>query len=156
MQILVVSDTHGDYTTFEKLVKSKPNAEVVIFCGDGFSDFKEVSKHYPEKRFIGVRGNCDWSCTLSTLEVVTLDGVTFYICHGHVEGVKYGLGGLKKLASEQHAKVVLYGHTHEPHIEHDRGMWIMNPGSLRRFECSYGLIDIRNGQVLMNTAVFKP
>lgn len=155
MQIIVVSDSHGDYTTFDKLLKSKPNANTVIFCGDGYNDFIEVKKHYPDKRFIGVRGNCDWSCPLKNSEVVTIEGVKFYICHGHVEGVKYGLDGLKKLASAQGARVALYGHTHIPHIEHDNGMWIMNSGSLRRFECSYGLIDIQNGQVLMNTAVFK-
>ncbi len=155
MQILVVSDTHGDYVTFDKLVRSKPAAEIVIFCGDGYSDFMEVSKNYRDKMFIGVRGNCDWSCPLPTLETRTIEGKKFYICHGHVEGVKYGLGGLKRMASEQHADIVLYGHTHISNIEYENGMNIMNPGSLRRFECSYGLIDIKNGQVLMNTAVFR-
>lgn len=155
MQILVVSDTHGDYTTFDRLVRSKPKAEVVIFCGDGYGDFLEVKKNFPEKMFIGVRGNCDWSCPLPTLEIRTIEGKKFYICHGHVENVKYGLGGLKKLALEQHADIVLYGHTHIAHTEYDGNMQLMNPGSLRRFDCSYGLIDIQNGQVLMNTAVFS-
>ena len=154
MQILVVSDTHGDYVTFDRLVRSKPKAEVVIFCGDGFDDFGEVKKSYPDKMFIGVKGNCDWSCPMPTLEMRTIEGKRFYICHGHVENVKYGLSVLKMRAREQHADIVLYGHTHVAHIEHDDGMWIMNPGTLHRFECSYGLIDIQNGQVLMNTACF--
>lgn len=167
MQILVVSDTHGDYVTFDKLIRSKPKAEIVIFCGDGHSDFEEVKRNYPEKMFIGVKGNCDWSCPLPNLELRTIEGKKFYITHGHIENVKYGLGALKRRAMEEKADIVLYGHTHVANIEHeaynyyeadgekDRGMWIMNPGSLRRFECSYGLIDIQNGQVLMNTAIFS-
>lgn len=154
MQILVVSDSHGDYVTFEKLVRSKPKAEVVIFCGDGFRDFEEVRKNFPEKMFIGVRGNCDWSCPLPFKEILSIEGKRIYVTHGHCENVKYGLDGLKFLASKEKADIVLYGHTHVPHIEHDGAMWIMNPGSLRRFECSYGLLDIKNGQVLMNTAVY--
>ena len=155
MQILVVSDTHGDYTAFDRLVRSKPNAEVVIFCGDGYNDFIEVKKNFPEKMFIGVRGNCDWSCPLPNLEVRTIEGKKFYICHGHVESVKFGLYGLKAAARRQEADIALFGHTHIAHVEYDDGLNIMNPGSLRRFECSYGLIEIRNGQVLMNTATFS-
>ena len=155
MQILVVSDTHGDYVTFDKLVRSKPKAEVVIFCGDGFRDLEEVKKNYPEKMFIAVRGNCDWSCPLPLREIRTIEGKKFYITHGHPENVKYGLSALKALAAKEEADIVLYGHTHVANIEHDGGMWIMNPGSLRRVECSYGLIDIQNGQVLMNTAIFS-
>ena len=155
MQILVVSDTHGDYVTFDKLVRSKPRAEVVIFCGDGYDDFFEVQKNFPEKMFIGVRGNCDWSCPLPIKELRTIEGKKLYITHGHAENVKYGTDGLKMLARRENADIVLYGHTHTADIEHDGGMWIMNPGSLHRFECSYGLIDIQNGQVLMNTAVFN-
>ena len=152
MQILVVSDSHGDVTTFRKLVRSKSKAEVVIFCGDGYNDFIEVSKEFPEKMFIGVRGNCDWCCSLPPLEIRTIAGKKFYICHGHIQNVKFGLDGLKLLARKEEADIVLYGHTHIAHTEYDGDMQIMNPGALHRYDCSYGLIDIQNGQVLMNTA----
>lgn len=155
MQILVVSDTHGDYVTFDRLVRSKPKAEVVIFCGDGYSDFEEVKKNFPDKMFIGVRGNCDWSCPLPNNEIRTIEGKKFYICHGHVEGVKFGISGLKSAARQNGADIALYGHTHMPDIEYDGDLQIMNPGSLQRFSCSYGLIDIQKGQVLMNTASFN-
>lgn len=155
MQILVVSDTHGDYTTFDRLVRSKPKAEVVIFCGDGADDFEIVKRSYPDKMFIGVKGNNDWSSSLPYRDVRPIGGKRFFITHGHTENVKYGLSGLKFLAREQKADVVLFGHTHIPYYNYDDGLWIMNPGTLHRFECSYGLIDIQNGQVLMNTAVFR-
>ena len=155
MQILVVSDTHQDYVTFDKLVRTKPKAEVVIHCGDGADDFEIVKRSYPEKMFIGVRGNCDWSCSLPNVEVRQIEGKRIMITHGHIYNVKYYLDGLKIAAREQKADIVLFGHTHIPYIEHDEGLWIMNPGSLRRYDCSYGLIDIQNGQILMNTAKFN-
>ena len=155
MEILVVSDTHGDYVTFDKLVRSKPKAEVVIHCGDGSDDFDIVKKSYPDKMFIGVRGNCDWGCDKPYTEIRTIESKKFFITHGHLQSVKYGLGGLKAAAHEEKADIVLFGHTHEAHIEYDDGVWIMNPGSLLRYGCSYGLIEIQKGQVLMNTANFK-
>ena len=155
MQILVVSDSHGDYTTFDKLIRSKPKAEIVIFCGDGYSDLVEMKKRFPKKEFVAVRGNCDWSCPLPVEEIRTIGGKTFYITHGHMENVKFGTGALKQFARRENADIVLYGHTHVPEAEHEDGLYIMNPGSLRRFECSYGLIDIQNGQILMNTARLK-
>ena len=151
MQILVVSDTHGDYVTFDKLVRSKPRAEVVIFCGDGYDDFFEVQKNFPEKMFIGVKGNNDWSCPLPLCEERVIEGKKFFITHGHIEHVKYGLDMLKQKARSRGADIVLFGHTHIPHIEYDNGLNILNPGSVRRFSCSYGVIDIQNGDVLMNT-----
>ncbi|MBQ1389486.1 MAG: metallophosphoesterase [Clostridia bacterium] len=154
MQILVVSDTHGDYRTLHKLIASKSNIGIVIFCGDGASDLNEVSRYFPEKTFIAVKGNNDWSCRFPMKEVRKIENHTFYITHGHLEHVKYGLGDLKAAARRQNADIVLFGHTHVPYTEYDNGMWIMNPGSLRRFDLSYGLIDIRGTQVLINTATF--
>ncbi len=154
MQILVVSDSHGDFNTLNKLIRTKPKAEVVIFCGDGVEDFMEVKKNYPDKMFIGVRGNCDWGSQLPNIEIVTIAGKKIYITHGHIQNVKYYLDGLKNAAREQNADIALYGHTHEANIEHDDGLWIMNPGCVHRSERSYGLIDIQNGEILMNTAIF--
>ncbi len=155
MQILVVSDTHGDYVTFRRLVMSKPKAEVVIFCGDGSDDLDNVKNYFPDKMFIGVRGNNDWCSSLPQKEIRVIAGKTFYITHGHLEHVKYGLSELKSAARRQNADVILFGHTHVPYTEYDNGMWIMNPGSLRRFDLSYGLIDIQNNQILVNTAYFN-
>ena len=62
---------------------------------------------------------------------------------------------LKSAARQQNADIALFGHTHVPYTEYDNGLWIMNPGALRRFELSYGLIDIQKGNVLVHTATFR-
>ena len=152
MKILVVSDSHGDYSSFNNLVRSQSKAEAVIFLGDGCEEFDDVRRNFPEKMFIGVKGNNDWGCSLPLCEERVIEGKKFFITHGHVERVKYGLDMLKQKARSRGADIVLYGHTHVPYTEYDGGMYIMNPGSIRRFDCSYGIIDIQKGDILMNTA----
>lgn len=151
MKILVVSDSHGDYNIFNKLVRSQSKAEIVIFLGDGYEEYSDVRLNFPEKMFIGVKGNNDWNCPLPLCEERVIEGKKFFITHGHIEHVKYGLDMLKQKARSRGADIVLFGHTHIPHIEYDNGLNILNPGSVRRFSCSYGVIDIQNGDVLMNT-----
>lgn len=155
MKILVVSDSHGDYNTFNKLVRSQSKAEIVIFLGDGFEEFNDVRMNFPEKMFIGVKGNNDWGCSLPLCEERVIEGKKFFITHGHIERVKYGLDMLKQKARSHGADIVLFGHTHIPHNGYDNGMYILNPGSVRRFSCSYGVIDIQNGDILLNTANFQ-
>ena len=152
MKILVVSDSHGDYNTFNKLVRCQSKAEVVIFLGDGFEEYQDVRLNFPDKMFIGVKGNNDWSCSLPLHEERVIEGKRFFITHGHIEHVKYGLEMLKEKARRCGADIVLFGHTHVPYIEYDGGINILNPGSIRRFNCSYGVIDIQKGNILMNTA----
>lgn len=154
MKILVVSDSHGDYRSFSRIVRSQTKAEVVLFLGDGFEEFNEVKMDFPQKMFIGVKGNNDWGCPLPMTEERVIEGKRFFLTHGHVERVKYGLDILKQKAISRHADIVLYGHTHVPYTEYDSGLYIMNPGALKRFDCSYGVIDIQNGDILMNTSSF--
>ena len=154
MKILVVSDSHGDYNSFNDLVRRQSKAEIVIFLGDGCEEFYDVKSNHPEKMFIGVKGNNDWGCSLPLCEERVIEGKKFFITHGHIERVKFGLDVLKQAARARGADIVLFGHTHVPYYEYDSGMYVMNPGAVRRFDCSYGVIDIQNGDVLMNTAEF--
>ena len=40
------------------------------------------------------------------------------------------------------------------YTEYEDGMYIMNPGAVMGYPSEYGVIDIQNGQILINTAVF--
>ena len=74
--------------------------------------------------------------------------------HGHTYHVKYGLSELKMSARSAKADILLYGHTHDPYTEYDDGLYIMNPGAVLGYPSEYGVIDIQNGQILMNTAAY--
>lgn len=81
-----------------------------------------------------VIGNCDDpnDARLSGHLARTVDGVRVHVSHGHELGVPSPAG----LAAAYDADVVVYGHTHRPHIARVSGRWIVNPGAAgpRRFD----------------------
>lgn len=154
MKILVVSDSHGFEDKLCRIVRQQTKADVVLFLGDGEDDFDSVKAKFSDKMFIGVRGNNDWCSRLSNTEVLSFCGVKIFMAHGHTYNVKYGLERIKAEGRRLGADVVLYGHTHISNIEYEDGLYVMNPGAVMNYPGEYGVIDIQNGDVLLNTARF--
>lgn len=147
MRILVVSDSHNDSYTLGRIIRSQPSAEVVIFLGDGVRDIEECSKYLVNKHVIGVRGNCDLVSDAEVSVTQTIEGKRFYITHGFLENVKFGIDNLIYKGQEIGADIILYGHTHLPVSKYIDGIYVFNPGSVRDGE--YGFIDITpKGEVM--------
>ena len=145
MRILVLSDSHGMPSRILDAVEAHPEAEALIFLGDGERDLDTVESYYHSlPNVIKVAGNCDFSSSLPLLRVVTLG------THGHAEHVKYGTDELLLRARQEGADIVLYGHTHTGVTCYDDGLYIMNPGSIR--DGHYGMIDIVPGGIMLNEA----
>ncbi len=142
MKILVVSDTHGDMFSLRAAVDARPDAEVIIHCGDGNSEFTRLRTIYHDKHFIGVRGNCDFATTAANVETITLEGKKLFITHGHLYNAKYGLYNLVCAAREAGADLLLFGHTHHALEDYDDGLYIVNPGSCHGYDASYAYIDV--------------
>ena len=151
MRILVLSDSHGMPSRILDAVEAHPEAEALIFLGDGERDLDTVESYYHIlPNVIKVAGNCDFSSSLPLLRVVTLGGKKIYCTHGHAEHVKYGTDELLLRARQEGADIVLYGHTHTGVTCYDDGLYIMNPGSIR--DGHYGMIDIVPGGIMLNEA----
>lgn len=152
MRILVLSDSHGMPSRILDAVEAHPEAEALIFLGDGERDLDTVESYYHSlPNVIKVAGNCDFSSSLPLLRVVTLGGKKIYCTHGHAEHVKYGTDELLLRARQEGADIVLYGHTHTGVTCYDDGLYIiMNPGSIR--DGHYGMIDIVPGGIMLNEA----
>lgn len=151
MRILVLSDSHGMPSRILDAVEAHPEAEALIFLGDGERDLDTVESYYHSlPNVIKVAGNCDFSSSLPLLRVVTLGGKKIYCTHGHAEHVKYGTDELLLRARQEGADIVLYDHTHTGVTCYDDGLYIMNPGSIR--DGHYGMIDIVPGGIMLNEA----
>ncbi|MBQ8795331.1 MAG: metallophosphoesterase [Clostridia bacterium] len=150
MKVLVVSDTHGDVLSLRKAINQKPLAEVVIHCGDGNSDLEDLKPLYPEKHFIGVRGNCDFCVNAENTETITLEGKKLFITHGHLYNAKYGLYNLVCAARENEADLLLFGHTHNALKDYDDGLYIVNPGSCHGYGASYAYLDITEQGIMVS------
>lgn len=128
MLIAIVSDTHHDKESLNKILKCTEKAEVLIHLGDNVEDAEYIKKHFKGETYY-VRGNCDPYNSAPSESMLEFNGKKIFAAHGDRYGVKMGPLMLKFRAEELGAHIALYGHTHMPHIEEVEGMWIINPGS---------------------------
>lgn len=130
MRIIVMSDSHTAYSRVLDIVQSNQSADLFIHLGDGEDEFDRVAACYPEKAFLGVRGNNDWHSEKPGVGFITLEGVKIMYTHGHLFSVKWGLDQLIREGVAQDARVMLYGHTHVARRDYVDGRYIINPGSV--------------------------
>lgn len=135
-----MSDSHGDYFAMKKAIEAQPTAEVVIFLGDGYTDFEKCIPLLDKKRVYCVKGNNDFHCDYPKNKIIEEGGLKIYLTHGHYEYVKSGLGSLISVSKRNTCKLALYGHTHNQQEDNYEGIKMFNPGSIRNNE--YGVIDI--------------
>lgn len=171
MKFLVLSDLHGRGDLARRVLAIHRDADGVFFLGDGIRDLPLEDCRADGRLFAGVRGNCDvfsfrreeYSYTEELF--LNLGEYTVMMMHGHTRGVKWGTDRAIRAAAERGANVLLYGHTHVAEeaylpagsevdgLAMSRPMWVMNPGSLGApidGNPSYGLLQIRNGQILLS------
>jgi putative phosphoesterase len=122
--------------------------DTVFFLGDGDGDIAELEAKFPELTVYAVRGNCDFRSNRESSMLVTADGVRIYMTHGHLSDVKYDsrLEMLTSQALEAEAQIALFGHTHDQHLSENRGVMLLNPGSVGRgYYPSYAVLNIKDG-----------
>lgn len=129
MKLLIVSDTHGRCEGLDEVLEKEKGIDHLIHCGDVCGD-----EEYIRSRFYGpcsiVSGNNDFFTDLPREIVAEWYGHRFLIVHGHRQQIYYGLENLYFKALEERCDVVLYGHTHQPVLFQEKGIWFINPGSL--------------------------
>lgn len=146
MRLLVMSDSHGDRHSAALAIEQQPTAAYVIHLGDGADDIESLIPFYPDKTFVCVKGNCDFSSRLNAYEIISVGGKKVYVTHGYAERVKYGPEMLCFSAREHDASLALFGHTHTPFIDYNDGLHLFNPGSIR--DGNYGVVDITSKGII--------
>lgn len=140
---LIVSDNHRRYDGLEQILSRHQDIDHYIHCGDSELPFlSDVMQS-----FIKVRGNCDFD-TAYPLEVVeTLEGISFFITHGHEYNVKMNLINLGYRTQELGATIACFGHSHIATVEYSNGILLINPGSISqprmRQEKTYAICSIK-------------
>ena len=148
MKICVFSDSHGDPDKMTEIIREE-KPDQVFFLGDGESDIEEVRRTFPYLAVAAVRGNCDLFSELPADRSCTVGGVRCFLTHGHRYGVKYDpfCEGLRAAAVHNGARAAFFGHTHEAYLDERNGLLVMNPGSVRGYGASYGVLEIRDGEI---------
>ncbi len=155
MKIAVLSDSHNSIK-FAPFLEIAKNYDAIIHCGDGSRDRGDLESLF-EKKFYGVKGNCDFSGTEELF--FELSGKKILVTHGHLYGVKTDLSRLRYKAEQLNADLVLYGHSHIPSIDFYDGRIFVNPGSLtmpnREYKPTYCEIVINDGKIIPTLKEYK-
>lgn len=150
MKIIVVSDSHGSSYELKRILDMHKNADVVVHCGDSRGEMENLKMIYKDKMYFEVKGNCDLGSTLPTTLTFDLDGIRFFVTHGHLYNAKLTLYNLVCAARENSANVLLFGHTHQSLCDYDDGLYIINPGSCSGYNATFAIIETHNGKILPN------
>lgn len=149
MKFIVFSDSHGVADNMIRAVRREA-PQLCFYLGDGEHDLARLQKRFPRLPIHAVRGNCDMFSTLPRTLCCAAGGLKIFLTHGHLFEVKHDplLRTLCEAALEEDADVVLFGHTHQPFLDHTMGMSLLNPGSIGPTTMpSYGLIRTDGGKV---------
>ncbi|EON71456.1 metallophosphoesterase [Lysinibacillus sphaericus] len=150
MQVLVMSDTHGDSLVIDKVRGFYPNADAVIHCGDSELAFSHTALTGMKK----VRGNCDAEKAFPDEVVFEVGDVAFFVTHGHLFNVKTSILSLSYRAKEVAAQITCFGHSHILGAEMIDGVLFINPGSLLkprgRKEKSFAIVEISDAYFQVN------
>ena len=143
MKLGVVSDTHG--LLRPEVIPALAGVDQILHLGD-------VGKHSILESLAtvapvhAIRGNIDRTGPCSRLpetDVLFFEEHYLYLLHD--------LGTLRLDPAAARFSAVLYGHSHQPHIEKRKGVLYFNPGSCgpRRFELpvTLGILEISDGNI---------
>lgn len=126
--VIIFSDTHGNVDLLKKFKEILKETDYIIHLGDNKRDIDFFAQQLGDKIY-SVYGNCDGAKGNMVFEI---EGLKFFITHGHEYGVKSSLDRLIYAGKEVGANVICYGHTHVSNIECVDGITLINPGCMER------------------------
>jgi putative phosphoesterase len=146
----VISDTHRKLLLADAALEQMGEIDYLLHAGDHYDDALTLAVGR-NLRCKAVVGNCDFFTSGPEEEILELEGVRLLITHGHRYRVKSGYQGLLARARALEVQVVIFGHTHLPCMEKEKGIILLNPGSIGAprggTEATFGILEINRGIV---------
>lgn len=136
MKIMVISDTHYNINRAVAVIR-KQKPDIIFHLGDMVSDAEDLSCLFPDITIHCVKGNNDFFSKALPDLLLSLDGVNYYLTHGHAFGVKSGIQRLVERGKRLGADFILFGHTHQIFDQTIGNVRVMNPSN-------HGYIIIEN------------
>lgn len=118
MKIVVASDSHGNRTVLDKIVRENPNVCVFLHVGDSCLSKYEIAP------FLSVKGNCDFETAFVQEYRIKTPYGNLYFTHGNRMHTL-----TKEKIDKLDAKIFVFGHTHVKMAQKIEDCYIFNPGS---------------------------
>ena len=153
MLIGLISDTHiPDRARVlpQKVIEAFSNVDLILHAGDLTSP-KVIEELEDLAPVLAVQGNMDRvnGIDLPKARVVEAEGLRIGIIHGEVYP-RADTQQLLYLAKELNADILVSGHSHQPKIEQNEGILLLNPGSPivpRLADRTVMILEINNREV---------
>lgn len=149
-RVALFSDTHGRFLRLPAAldrIEKAGGVEMVLHLGDFGNDAEPIAEKLGVP-FAAVRGNNDYFSNLPRKQIVRIGDASFLLVHGDAY---YNLSPLIREGKKERCAAVLFGHTHEPLLQADGALLIVNPGSLslprRGYPPSFALLEIVGADV---------
>lgn len=124
----IISDTHG--LLREEALQALQGSDLILHAGDigDPSIIQELGRIAP---VVPVRGNCDkgdWALAYRETQDLLWEKIRIFLIHNRHE--------MRIDPKEAGYNLVVFGHSHHPAIEENKGVTYVNPGSAgpRRFK----------------------
>lgn len=153
MKIVVVSDSHGNYSNFSSILKQHRDCDRIIHAGDGESDVQDLEMYEKAlfKKLIFVGGNCDIHGIHERTKIAEIGDVRIFIAHGDRFEVKSDKTVIARKAIEENCQVAIFGHSHIKYCNTVEGVFLLNPGSCDiqgdKTPPSYAIMWIESGNI---------
>lgn len=135
MRVLIISDTHGRHTAFDRAIMEAGKIDYLVHLGDteGGEDYIEAFCGCPA--YILAGNNDFFSRNLREMEIYFGKKKAF-MAHGHQYSVSLGVERILDEGRSRNADIVMFGHTHRPylnfyltdscrkHFQHTHSYWI--------------------------------
>ena len=113
MRVLIISDTHGRHTAFDRAIMEAGKIDYLVHLGDteGGEDYIEAFCGCPA--YILAGNNDFFSRNLREMEIYFGKKKAF-MAHGHQYSVSLGVERILDEGRSRNADIVMFGHTHRP------------------------------------------
>lgn len=129
MRIGIMSDSHGDIAAVRRALAVCLPVDVWLHAGDYARD-ANVLENMARVPVTAVAGNTDGATTAKWDEFIEISGKKIWLTHGHRYKVKRGTQDLVEWGHQYAVQLVVFGHTHLPHITTNGQLLLINPGSV--------------------------
>ena len=158
LRLAVVADTHSEPHPRTAALLAALAPDAILHAGD-IGELAVLDGLAEIAKVTAIRGNIDVHAPdlpdAMTIEVRDELGplVTMLLLHIALYGPSLRADAVR-LARAEHAGMVVCGHSHVPFIGRDKGITVMNPGSIgpRRFHLPivFGVMDVRRAGISMH------
>ena len=126
-RIAVFADSHNMFSRLPLAVEKLGKVDMLFHLGDFAIDAERIAMELGDVPYVSVKGNNDTGSVYPRMRIERVEDVWVMLVHGDAY---YNLYQMINLARDNHCGALLFGHTHEPLLQADGEILIVNPGSI--------------------------